>query len=139
MYYVITDGSCLGNPGPGGYCAIIKNNNEKDIVTGSVEHTTNQRMEIQAVIAGLQKVPKNQEVTVSTDSMYVIGTMTKGWKKRTNNDLWTQLDALVQQQASIQWLWVEGHSGHPDNEEANRLAQLEAANRKNKGVGYETA
>ena len=93
---------------------------------GREEHTTNNRMEILAVIKGLEHIPAGSPVTVHSDSQYVVYTMTKGWQRKANVDLWQQLDGLVRGR-SVKWEWVLGHAGDLFNEEANRLAQAATA------------
>ena len=118
---IYTDGSCLGNPGPGGWAAIVVTDGAERALTGGDAHTTNQRMEVTAAIKGLEAVPVGGAVTVHSDSLYLINTMTKGWKRRANKDLWPELDGLVGER-TVTWEWVKGHAGHPMNERADRLA-----------------
>ena len=122
---IYTDGACLGNPGPGGWGAVILDGQEKRVLHGHEADTTNNRMEIYAVIRGLQDVPKDVGVTLYSDSTYVINTMTKGWKRNKNQDLWDLLDEEVRGRRIV-WKWVKGHSGDPLNEEADKLAHGEA-------------
>ena len=121
-----TDGSCLGNPGPGGWAAIVVTDGAERALTGGDAHTTNQRMEVIAAVKGIEAVPVGSAVTVHSDSLYLINTMTKGWKRKANKDLWPALDALVDAR-NVTWEWVKGHAGHPMNERADRLA-VRAAN-----------
>ena len=121
MIHIYTDGSCLGNPGPGGWAAIIKEDGGKKRLAGREDDTTNNRMEILAVIKGLQATPSHSEVTVFSDSQYVVNTMTRGWKRKANLDLWAALDMAVKERR-ITWKWVRGHAGNPGNEEADALA-----------------
>ena len=125
MIEVYTDGACIDNPGPGGWAAIILSNGEERSLTGGVDETTSNRMEITAVIEGLKAVPKDEPVTVFSDSRYVVNTMTKGWKRRANLDLWNLLDGEAQPR-NVSWKWVQGHAGHPMNEKADSLASAEA-------------
>ena len=125
MIEIYTDGSCIGNPGPGGWAAIILQDGEKRVLTGREARTTNNRMEQLAVISGLEAVPEGARATVFSDSDYVIKTMTRGWKRRANADLWARLDAEVGKRR-VAWEWVRGHAGHPLNEEADALANREA-------------
>lgn len=132
------DGACKGNPGPGGWGAWLAfNGNEKELFGGE-PLTTNNRMEMTAVIRALESLKRPCKVKVITDSVYVQKGMTewlKGWKARNwrtsskepvkNEDLWRQLDSLAQQH-EVQWFWVKGHAGHAGNERADDLA--------NKGV-----
>ena len=120
-----TDGSCIGNPGPGGWASIIIINDIKTTLSGSDEETTNNKMEITAVIKGLEQFPENSSVKIFTDSEYVINTMTKNWKRNTNLDLWNRLDSLVINR-TIEWNWVKGHSGNKLNDEADLIANGEA-------------
>ena len=131
---IATDGACKGNPGPGGWGAFIRMGpNEKEL-SGGEPHTTNNRMELQAAISGLNALTKPCRVTLSTDSRYVMDGLTKwikgwqrnGWKTADkkpvkNADLWQALlDATTPHR--IEWVWVKGHAGHPENERADRLA-----------------
>ena len=129
MIDIYTDGSCIVNPGPGGWAAIVFDGESKRVLSGGDQKTTNNRMEILAVVKGLQTVPEASEVTVYSDSQYVINTMTRNWKRNANQDLWEQLDAEVNKRA-VKWQWVRGHSGHPLNEEVDKLANGEARNIK---------
>ena len=130
---IYTDGACSGNPGPGGWGAIlIWNGREKEIFGGAPE-TTNNRMELQAVIEALALLKRHCTVTVHTDSKYVQQGMTEwlpnwkanGWRKKDgaikNLDLWQALDAQARKH-NITWAWVKGHAGHPLNERADQLA-----------------
>ena len=121
---IYTDGACSGNPGPGGWgCVFVCGEYMKEL-NGGVPHTTNNRMEITAVIEGLKALKtKALPIEVVTDSKYVIGTMTEGWKKKVNVDLWKQLDE-VKQGLTITWTWVKGHADNPYNNRADELAVL---------------
>ena len=135
---IATDGACKGNPGPGGWGALLRANGvEKDLLGGD-SATTNNRMELMAAIRALEALKKPAHVTLSTDSRYVMDGLTKwikGWQRngwRTaarepvkNADLW---QALLTASAPhrIDWRWVKGHAGHPDNERADRLASAAA-------------
>ena len=125
MIDVYTDGSCIGNPGPGGWAAIIVQDGATRTLHGREDKTTNNRMEILAVIKGVEALPASVDVRVHSDSKYVINTMTKGWKRNANKDLWGKLDAEVARR-KVSWNWVKGHAGHPLNEEADRIANAEA-------------
>ena len=122
---LFTDGSCIGNPGPGGWASIIIINDVNTTLSGSDEETTNNKMEITAIIKGLEQFPENSSVKIFTDSEYVINTMTKNWKRNTNLDLWNCLDSLVKNR-TIEWNWVKGHSGNKLNDEADLIANGEA-------------
>lgn len=131
---LITDGACSGNPGPGGWGAILRAKGKEKELSGGEKLTTNNRMEMMAVIAGLEALKRPCHVTITTDSQYVMKGMTEwlaGWKARNwrtaakqpvkNADLWQRLDAAVQPH-KVDWRWVRGHDGHPDNERADKLA-----------------
>ena len=131
---VFTDGACKGNPGPGGWGAILRMGHHEKELSGGEAQTTNNRMEMTAVIKALAALREPCAVTVHTDSRYVIDGMTKwiaGWQKRgwvnasrepvKNADLWREmLDATARHK--VAWQWVKGHDGHPENERADRLA-----------------
>ncbi len=133
---IYTDGACKGNPGPGGWGAwLIAGGNEKELYGGE-RNTTNNRMELQAVIEALTALKRPCEVIVHTDSVYVqkgISEWIHGWKARgwktaarapvKNVDLWQALDA-AQSQHQIEWRWIKGHAGHHGNERADALANL---------------
>ena len=132
---LFTDGACSGNPGPGGWGLILRWKGEEKEVFGGVPDTTNNRMELQAVIEGLRALKKPCRVTIYTDSQYVQKGMTEwlaGWKAkdfkvkgggyRANHDLWRELDELAASH-EIDWRWVKGHAGHPENERADELAR----------------
>ena len=125
MIHIYTDGACSGNPGRGGWAAVIVWCGDTIKLQGGEVDTTNNRMEILAVVKGLESIPEYSEVTVFSDSLYVVNTMAKNWKRNKNNDLWDRLDLVVQNR-SVKWEWVKGHSGNPLNEEADRLACLES-------------
>ena len=125
MITIYTDGACLGNPGPGGWGAVIIGDGPRRVIHGNDPDTTNNRMEIKAVVEALQSIPSKSEVTVYSDSSYVINTMTKNWKRKKNNDMWDLLDKEVLIR-KVNWEWVKGHAGDPLNEEADRLAHGEA-------------
>ena len=135
---IVTDGACLGNPGPGGYAALITIAGEEQVVVGSDKTTTNNKMEMTAAIKALEAVPLGLPIIVHSDSQYVIKGATqwlKGWKARgwrkadgqpvLNQDLWMQMDALMLGR-KITWKWVKGHAGHPENERVDGLANGEA-------------
>jgi len=125
MINIYTDGSCQGNPGRGGWAAIIVEGDQRRVVSGQEDNSTNNRMELLAAIRGLDAVPKDASVTVHSDSQYLVNTMTRDWKRKANQDLWARLDALTAGR-DVRWQWVRGHAGHPENEEANAIAGREA-------------
>lgn len=131
---IFTDGACKGNPGPGGWGAILRYNGQEKNLKGAESHTTNNRMELMAAIQGLAALTRPSTVDLYTDSQYLRQGMMSWmaqWKKNgwrnskrepvKNADLWQQLDELAQQH-QITWHWVKGHSGHPENERADALA-----------------
>jgi len=135
---IYTDGSCLSNPGPGGWAAILCwRDNEREIV-GSEADTTNNRMELQAAIMGLNAVTRPMQIALHTDSRYVMNGVqdwmprwkANGWKTASkkpvaNQDLWQQLDDAVRRH-TITWHWVKGHAGHEFNERCDQLARAAA-------------
>ena len=125
MIELHTDGSCSGNPGRGGWAAIIVEDGAKRLLHGGEKLTTNNRMEILAVIKGLEALPDSAEVTVFSDSKYVVNTMTRNWKRNANKDLWAKLDSEVAKRR-VGWRWVRGQMGDPLNEEADAVARREA-------------
>lgn len=133
MVEIYTDGACLGNPGPGGWAAIVVESGSRQVLCGGDEHTTNNRMEMLAVINGLKAVPESSQVTVCSDSQYVVNTMTRNWKRNKNQDLWASMDAEVGKR-KVKWQWVRGHNGHPLNEEADRVAVQEAKKHGKRGI-----
>lgn len=131
---IFTDGACKGNPGPGGWGAILRYGDRERELYGGEPHTTNNRMELTAVIRALEALTRQVPVVVHTDSQYVqkgISEWMKAWKARgwktadrkpvSNVDLWQRLDELAGQH-QVEWRWVRGHSGHPENERADALA-----------------
>ena len=118
---IYTDGSCSGNPGPGGWGAIVTQGDDTRRLSGGHAATTNNRMEITAAIKGLEATPPGADVTIHSDSEYLVKTMTKNWKRNVNKDLWEPLERLVSAR-SVRFEWVRGHAGHPQNEAADRLA-----------------
>jgi ribonuclease HI len=126
-HLVYADGSCLGNPGPGGWAAVIvKPHGVSNTIYGGDPATTNNRMELTAAIEGLRVIPTGARVILRSDSQYVVKTMTLGWKRKQNVDLWTKLDHEVGER-HVHFEWVEGHAGDPLNEEADRNARNAAA------------
>ena len=134
---LFTDGACSGNPGPGGWAAILRMGERERELSGGEPATTNNRMELMGVISGLEALKRPCTVTINTDSKYVLDGASKwihGWKKngwRTadkkpvkNVELWQRLDA-AQKPHKLTWVWVKGHSGHVENERADELARLE--------------
>jgi ribonuclease HI len=131
---IFTDGACKGNPGPGGWGAILRMGSHEKEMSGGEAETTNNRMEMTAVIRALKALTEPCAVTIHTDSRYVIDGMTKwieGWKRKgwvsaskqpvRNQDLWHDLiEAVLHHQ--IEWQWIKGHDGHPENERADKLA-----------------
>ena len=131
---LFTDGACRGNPGPGGWGALLRYKGREKKLYGGEPNTTNNRMELMAAIKGLEALKKRSEVVLTTDSQYVRKGITEwiaNWKRRDwrtadkkpvkNRDLWQQLDVLSQAH-TIEWHWVKGHSGHRENEIADQLA-----------------
>ena len=131
---IYTDGACKGNPGPGGWGALLRWQGHERELFGGESATTNNRMELTAVIRALEALNRDSLVVVHTDSQYVqkgISEWMSGWKARgwmtsdrkpvRNVDLWRELDALAKRHR-IEWRWVRGHSGHPENERADALA-----------------
>ncbi len=125
MIEIFTDGACSGNPGKGGWAAVILRDGYTQEICGRERQTTNNRMEMTAVIEGLAAVPPDARVTVYSDSQYVVNTMTMNWKRRKNQDLWAKLDRETAAR-HVTWEWIRGHAGHPINERADRLATEQA-------------
>jgi len=133
---MFTDGACSGNPGPGGWGVLLRYGRfEKEMKGGVADSTTNNRMELQAVIEGLLSLKERCHVTIHTDSKYVMDGVTKylsGWKAKgwktadkkdvKNIDLWHKLDELLPRH-QIDWIWVRGHNGHAENERVDALAR----------------
>ena len=132
---IFTDGACSGNPGPGGWAALLRYGDNEKTLSGGESDTTNNRMEMMAVIEALESLKRACTVAIHTDSRYVMDGMTQwihkwkasGWKTAAkkpvkNADLWQRLDDAASQHA-IEWHWVKGHSGHPENERVDALAR----------------
>jgi len=131
---IYSDGACRGNPGPGGWGALLRANGVEKELWGGEAQTTNNRMELTAAIRALEALKRPSKVRLYTDSIYVmkgISEWIRSWKRRgwttadkkpvKNVDLWKQLDEVAARH-SIEWHWVKGHAGHPENERADRLA-----------------
>ena len=131
---IYTDGACRGNPGPGGWGVLLRHNGHEKTLYGAEAETTNNRMELMAAIKGLESLTRPCRVRLTTDSQYVMKGIQEwmaNWKKRgwktaatkpvKNVDLWQRLDRATLEH-DIEWAWVKGHSGHPENEQADALA-----------------
>ena len=140
MIQIHTDGSCLGNPGAGGWAAVIVyENNQREEIFGGEEHTTNNRMELTAAIRALEKIPAGERVELYTDSSYLKNAFTNGWLAKwksngwktatknpvLNQDLWLELDKLIATRA-VKFNWVKGHAGNFFNERCDILARTTA-------------
>jgi cyclic pyranopterin phosphate synthase len=132
MTKIYTDGACSGNPGPGGWAAVIVVDGKIERLSGGEDRTTNNRMEMLAAIEGLGAVPPSSAVTVFSDSRLLVNTMTLGWKRNKNRDLWERLDDAAATRR-VSWQWVKGHAGDPLNQEADRLAVMESKRRGTSG------
>ncbi len=135
---IFTDGACSGNPGPGGYGVILRFGEHTKELSGGAPDTTNNRMELTGVIVGLSALKEPCEVTLTTDSKYVVDSITKGWvygwkkkgwiksdkKPALNVDLWEQLLPLLEKH-TVTFNWVKGHAGHPENERCDELAVIQ--------------
>ena len=135
---IFTDGACIGNPGPGGYAAVIQIGDAEQVLVGQEESTTNNRMKMTAAIMALSALPAGLGAVVHSDSEYVVKGVTEwlpGWKQRgwrtaakkpvLNQDLWERLEALAAAR-KVTWTWVRGHAGHELNERVDGLANAEA-------------
>jgi ribonuclease HI len=142
---IITDGSCLGNPGRGGWACVLRYNEHQREMYGYAPHTTNNRMELTAAIEGLKSLKEPCEVEVITDSEYVkngITTWVHNWKLRdwmtkekkpvVNRDLWEELDDVAAKH-TITWSWTKGHASHADNNRCDELAQMAAREQRRGG------
>lgn len=134
MIEIYTDGACRGNPGPGGWGALLRSGKHEKELWGGEQHTTNNRMEMTAVIESLKAMKRPSDIVLTTDSQYVRKGITEwieGWKKKNwqtaarkpvkNADLWKEIDRLAATH-NIEWKWVKGHSGHAENERVDELA-----------------
>lgn len=134
MIEIYTDGACRGNPGPGGWGALLRSGKHEKELWGGEHHTTNNRMEMTAVIESLKAMKRPSDIVLTTDSQYVRKGITEwieGWKRKNwqtaarkpvkNADLWKEIDALAATH-NIEWKWVKGHSGHAENERVDDLA-----------------
>jgi ribonuclease HI len=140
---IYTDGSCLRNPGPGGYGIILECEGKRTEKSGGFRNTTNNRMEITAAIIALESLKEKNRVMIYTDSEYLVNSMTKGWVKKwrandwvksdkrpaLNPDLWDKLLKLCEKN-EVKFIWIQGHSNHRENERCDRLAN-EAAKKPN--------
>jgi ribonuclease HI len=140
---IYTDGACSGNPGPGGYGVILKSGTHQREISAGFKKTTNNRMEMRAVIEGLRLLKAPCSVTVYSDSKYLVDAVQRGWARRwqknnwyrnvrekaLNTDLWSELLSLLEKH-QVKFHWVRGHGGHPENERCDHLA-VQAINRDN--------
>lgn len=140
---MFTDGACSGNPGPGGWGTILRYNGTEKELSGSEAHTTNNRMELTAVIRGLEALKEPCRVVITTDSRYVVDGITKGWAKAwrakgwkkgdnkpaLNPELWGRLLDLLERH-EVTFCWIKGHAGHAENERCDRLAVAAAQQQK---------
>ncbi len=140
---IYTDGACSGNPGPGGYGVILKSGSHQREISAGFRKTTNNRMELRAVIEGLRLLKEPCQVTVYSDSKYLVDAVQKGWARRwqknnwyrnvrekaLNTDLWTTLLEMLENH-QVKFHWVRGHDGHPENERCDQLA-VQATNGEN--------
>ena len=135
LVYIYTDGACSGNPGPGGWAALLRYKTKEKLLSGATANTTNNRMELQAAIEGLKALTRTSKVQLVTDSKYVkdgITTWIKSWEKKgeftktnskiKNLDLWQELNTLNNKH-DVHWQWVRGHSGHEENEIVDQAAR----------------
>lgn len=145
---IFTDGSCLGNPGPGGYGTVMRYKQHEKELSDGFYMTTNNRMELLAAIVGLSSLKESCQVDLTTDSQYVRQGITQwihNWKKRgwktaekkpvKNADLWQRLDEETQRH-QVSWHWVKGHAGHPENERCDDLARTAAESPSQDDTGY---
>jgi ribonuclease HI len=139
---IYTDGSCLGNPGAGGWAVLIMFNEDEVVLKGGALNTTNNRMEMTAVLKALEWLVNNFKrylkyikiVEINSDSNLVVQTILKGWKRKANLDLWEKIDSLllklVSNKVNLNWKWVKGHSSNEYNELVDRMAVAEAKKKK---------
>jgi len=132
---VYTDGACYGNPGPGGWAALVNINGSERMFSGGHRETTNNRMELTAALKALQNIPDAREVAVYTDSEYLKLGITEwmpswkenNWKRKggqlKNKDLWQALDKTISDR-KVEWHWLKGHAGNPQNERVDRMARI---------------
>ncbi|MCC8376450.1 MULTISPECIES: ribonuclease HI [Photorhabdus] len=145
---IFTDGSCLGNPGPGGYGVLLRYQQHEKTLSEGFYHTTNNRMELMAAIIGLETLTRPCKIVLTTDSQYVRQGITQwihNWKKRgwrkadkspvSNVDLWQRLDQAISHH-DIDWQWVKGHAGHDENERCDELARAAANSPTETDTGY---
>lgn len=132
MYEIFSDGSCIGNPGPGGWASLIKKNNEPKpfiILKGKEIRTTNNRMEMIGVIEALRYIHENDlqlhDFKLYTDSNLIVQTINKGWKRKANLDLWEEMDKL-NEELSVEFIWIRGHNKNKWNEKCDSIARREA-------------
>ncbi len=144
---IFTDGACSGNPGAGGWGAVLRYGSVEKELSGGESNTTNNRMELTAVIESLKALKKSCEIVICTDSKYVMNGVLEwmpnwkknGWKTANkkspvkNLDLWQELDALLEKH-NVKWTWVKGHNGHPENERVDELARGEAKKRASEKI-----
>jgi len=134
---MFVDGSCLGNPGPGGWACLLRSGAHEKVLAGaSIEPTTNNRMELMALIAGLRAVRGSRSILVVTDSQYLVGVFSRGWKRKANHDLLAEGDVLMGPgRHMVAFQYVPGHVGHPENERVHREAQAQAERAKSASDG----
>jgi ribonuclease HI len=143
---IFTDGACSGNPGPGGWGALLRYNGVEKELSGGESPTTNNRMEMMAAISALESLKRPVQARLHTDSTYLRDGITKwihDWKKRSwrtadkkpvkNVDLWQRLEAALERH-DVEWIWVRGHAGHPENERADALARQAIAELRENGL-----
>ena len=136
---IFTDGACKGNPGPGGWCAILRYNGVENMISGGEKDTTNNRMELSAVLFALKALKEPCHITLQSDSKYVLDSLSKGWvygwqkkgwkksdgKPALNVDLWQQLLEEIKKH-ELDYVWIKGHAGHPENERCDAQAVKES-------------